>query len=202
MRTMYEDGIDQGAAGRDHHRGSAARHRGRLSRVPLFRYKALSARGEMLDGQMEAGNDAEVVVAPAGTGSPAGRSAAAPSESVGGDSAWRALLEAQAVRRTASGAVHPATGDPARRRPAAGPRAGASCWSCPRRGRSAARSLEPCATRCAAARRCRRRSSASTALFSRLYVNMVRAGEAGGSLHETLRGWPTTSSAVARCAAG
>ena len=28
--------------------------------MPLFRYKALNARGEMLDGQMEAASDAEV----------------------------------------------------------------------------------------------------------------------------------------------
>ena len=31
-------------------------------RQPLYRYKALNARGEVLDGQMEAASDAEVVL--------------------------------------------------------------------------------------------------------------------------------------------
>ena len=30
--------------------------------MPLYRYKALNARGEMLDGQMEAASDAEVAL--------------------------------------------------------------------------------------------------------------------------------------------
>ena len=30
--------------------------------MPLYRYKALNTRGEMLDGQMEAGSDSEVVL--------------------------------------------------------------------------------------------------------------------------------------------
>ena len=30
--------------------------------MPLYRYKALNTRGEMLDGQMEAANDAEVAL--------------------------------------------------------------------------------------------------------------------------------------------
>ena len=30
--------------------------------MPLYRYKALNTRGELLDGQMEAANDAEVVL--------------------------------------------------------------------------------------------------------------------------------------------
>ena len=40
----------------------------------------------------------------------------------------------------------------------------------------------PCATRCAAASRCRRRSTCIATIFSRFYVNIVRAGEAGGAL--------------------
>ena len=30
--------------------------------MPLYRYKALNSRGEMLDGQMEAASDGEVVL--------------------------------------------------------------------------------------------------------------------------------------------
>ena len=42
------------------------------------------------------------------------------------------------------------------------------------------------ATRCAAAPRSRRRWKRSAAVFSRFYVNMIRAGEAGGSLPDVL----------------
>src|SRR5690606_11833572 len=48
----------QGAGRRDHDRGSAAGDGRGL--MPLYRYKALNARGEVLDGQMEAGSDREV----------------------------------------------------------------------------------------------------------------------------------------------
>jgi general secretion pathway protein F len=56
----------------------------------------------------------------------------------------------------------------------------------PRTNARAARSPTS-ATWCAAARRCPTALERQHGLFSRLYVNMVRAGEAGGSLHETLQ---------------
>jgi general secretion pathway protein F len=93
-------------------------------------------------------------------------------------------VQAQAVRRCTAGAVHPAAGDAARR------------------GQPLDRALgillelpeDEVAKRTIADVRdaVRGGSALSTALdrqhgtFSRLYVNMVRAGEAGGSLHETL----------------
>ena len=44
-----------------------------------------------------------------------------------------------------------------------------------------------CAIPCAAARRCREALEQQHGMFSRLYVNMVRAGETGGSLDDTLQ---------------
>ena len=59
--------------------------------MPLFRYKALNARGEMLDGQMEAASNAEVVLRLQEQGHLPVEARLA-SEG-GGDSAWRALLQ-------------------------------------------------------------------------------------------------------------
>ena len=59
--------------------------------MPLYRYKALNTRGEMLDGQMEAVSDAEVVLRLQEQGHLPVETKLA-SEG-GGESAWRALFK-------------------------------------------------------------------------------------------------------------
>ena len=184
MRTMYEDGIVKAMQGDDDDRGSAARDAGRLSRMPLYPLQGLNAAARLLDGQMEAASDAEVIARAAGAGASAGRGQARRAN----------------ARRRRSGA---GCSSPSRSR-ARGWCSSPSSWRrCSARAsrwiarcsillelpedeaRQDARS-PTCATPCAAA------ASLSAALerqhgtFSRLYINMVRAGEAGGSLHETL----------------
>ena len=150
--------------------------------MPLYTYKALNARGELLHGQMEAASDAEVVqrlqeqghlpveARPAGEG--------------GGEAGWRALLKprpfagARLVQFTQQLATLLGAGQPL-------DRALTILLELPE-DEAAKRTVTE--VRDAV----RGGSSLSTALerqhgtFSRLYVNMIRAGEAGGSLHETL----------------
>ena len=150
--------------------------------MPLYTYKALNARGELLHGQMEAASDAEVVqrlqeqghlpveARPAGEG--------------GGEAGWRALLKprpfagARLVQFTQQLATLLGAGQPL-------DRALTILLELPE-DEAAKRTVTE--VRDAV----RGGSSLSTALerqhgtFSRLYVNMIRAGEAGGSLHDTL----------------
>ena len=150
--------------------------------MPLYTYKALNTRGELLHGQMEAASDAEVVqrlqeqghlpveARPAGEG--------------GGEAGWRALLKprpfagARLVQFTQQLATLLGAGQPL-------DRALTILLELPE-DEAAKRTVTE--VRDAV----RGGSSLSTALerqhgtFSRLYVNMIRAGEAGGSLHETL----------------
>jgi general secretion pathway protein F len=151
--------------------------------VPLFRYQALNARGELLEGQLEAASAAElaarlqeqghlpVQVVPAGTGT--------------GLASWRSLLRPapfageRLVRFTQQLATLLAAGQPLDRA----------------LGILMTQPDEPTARRIIADVRdaVREGASLSAALerqhgaFSRLYVNMVRAGEAGGSLAPTLQ---------------
>ena len=150
--------------------------------MPLYTYKALNTRGELLHGQMEAASDAEVVqrlqeqghlpveARPAGEG--------------GGEAGWRALLKprpfagARLVQFTQQLATLLGAGQPL-------DRALTILLELPE-DEAAKRTVTE--VRDAV----RGGSSLSTALerqhgtFSRLYVNMILAGEAGGSLHETL----------------
>ncbi|HIY69898.1 MAG TPA: type II secretion system F family protein [Candidatus Luteimonas excrementigallinarum] len=148
-----------------------------------FRYRALNARGEMLDGLMEAASEAEVVqrlqeqghmpveARPAGEG--------------GGTANWRALLRPKPfagqrlVQFTQQLATLLAAGQPLDRaltilldlpEDAAAKRTIVDIRDAVRGGSPLSQALE-------------RQHGA----FSRLYVNMVRAGEAGGSLHDTLQ---------------
>jgi len=151
--------------------------------MPLYRYKALNARGEMLDGQMEAASDGEVVLRLQEQGHLPIEAKLA-SEG-GGDSAWRALFKpkpfagARLVQFTQQLSTLLGAGQPL-------DRALTILLELPE---------DEIAKRTIADIRdaVRGGSSLSTALerqhgtFSRLYVNMVRAGEAGGSLQETLQ---------------
>ena len=151
--------------------------------MPLYRYKALNSRGETLEGQMEAASELEVAQRLQEQGHlpvearPAGEAGAGPS--------WHSLLRpkpftgqrlAQFTQQLATllGAGQPLD------------RALTILLELPE---------EPVARRTVAEIRdaVRGGSTLSGALerqhgtFSRLYINMVRAGEAGGSLEETLQ---------------
>ena len=59
--------------------------------MPLYRYKALNTRGEVLDGQMEAANDSEVVLRLQEQGHLPVEARLATEG--GGESSWRALFK-------------------------------------------------------------------------------------------------------------
>jgi len=151
--------------------------------MPLYRYKALNTRGEMLDGQMEAIGEAEVVarlqeqghlpvearLASEG-GEPRSLRALFQSNALGGER----LVQFTQQLATLLGAGQPLD------------RALTILLELPE-DEKARRTLADIRDTV------RGGVPLSTALerqhgvFSRLYVNMVRAGEAGGSLHETLQ---------------
>ena len=87
---------------------------------------------------------------------------------------------------TATGCSSPISWHPAAARASRWIARCGSCWNCPRA--SARRSWSSaCATACAAAVRCRAALDEEHGVFPKLYLSLVRAGEAGGSLEETLR---------------
>ncbi len=151
--------------------------------MPLYRYKALNNRGEVLDGQMEAGSDTEVVLRLQEQGHLPVEAKLAGSS--GGESAWRALFKSKPfggprlVQFTQQLATLLSAGQPL-------DRALSILLDLPE---------DDVARRTIADIRdaVRGGASLSTALerqhgaFSRLYVNMVRAGESGGSMQETLQ---------------
>lgn len=151
--------------------------------MPLYRYKALNSRGEVMDGQMEAASDAEVVTRLQEQGH-LPMEARLASESGAGPS-WRSLLSPKAfsgerlVQFTQQLATLLGAGQPL-------DRSLSILLDLPEddkaRGiisdiRDAVRSGAPLS---AALER-------QHGIFTRLYINMVRAGEAGGSLHDTLQ---------------
>ncbi|RNF84324.1 type II secretion system protein XpsF [Montanilutibacter psychrotolerans] len=150
--------------------------------MPLFNYKALNARGETLDGQMEAGSQVEVVQRLQEQGHLPIEARLA-SEG-GGASVWKDLFKAKPfagerlVQFTQQLATLLGAGQPL-------DRALTILLELPEDD-AAKRTLTD--VRDAV----RGGTSLSTALerqhgtFSRLYINMVRAGEAGGSMQETL----------------
>lgn len=151
--------------------------------MPLYHYKALNTRGEMLDGQMEAASDAEVALRLQEQGHLPVEAKLA-SESTGA-SAWRSLFKPRPfagerlVQFTQQLATLLGAGQPL-------DRALTILLDLPE-DEAAQRSIREIRDTV------RGGSALSTALerqhgvFSRLYVNMVRAGEAGGSLQETLQ---------------
>jgi general secretion pathway protein F len=150
--------------------------------MPLYHYKALNPRGELLDGQMEAASNAEVVARLQEQGHLPVEAKLASEAS--GASVWKGLFKtrpfagARLVQFTQQLATLLGAGQPL-------DRALTILLELPE-DELARRTIGD--VRDAV----RGGSSLSSALerqhgtFSRLYVNMVRAGEAGGSLHETL----------------
>lgn len=151
--------------------------------MPLYRYKALNARGETLDGQMEAASDAEVALRLQEQGHLPVEARLA--SEAGGEPAWKALFKPKAfagqrlVQFTQQLATLLGAGQPLDRalsillelpEDAAARRTISEV-------RDAVRSGVPLSTAL----------DRQHGTFPPLYVNMVRAGEAGGSLEETLQ---------------
>ncbi|MBB1059069.1 type II secretion system protein XpsF [Marilutibacter spongiae] len=150
--------------------------------MPLFNYKALNARGEMLEGQMEAASRDEVALRLQEQGHLPVE--ARPASEGGGGSLFKGLLKPRSfsgerlVQFTQQLSTLLGAGQPL-------DRALSILLELPE-DEAAKRTLTD--VRDAV----RGGTSLSTALerqhgtFSRLYINMVRAGEAGGSMQETL----------------
>lgn len=151
--------------------------------MALYRYKALNARGELLDGQMEAAGRDEVAARLQEQGHLPVEARLA--SEAGGESAWRALFKPKPfagdrlVQFTQQLATLLAAGQPLDRgltillelpEDEAARRTIGDIREAVRGGASLSSALER-----------------QHGVFGRLYVNMVRAGEAGGSLHETLQ---------------
>ena len=151
--------------------------------MALYRYKALNARGELLDGQMEAAGRDEVAARLQEQGHLPVEARLA--SEAGGESAWRALFKPKPfagdrlVQFTQQLATLLAAGQPLDRgltillelpEDEAARRTIGDIREAVRGGASLSAALER-----------------QHGVFGRLYVNMVRAGEAGGSLHEPLQ---------------
>jgi general secretion pathway protein F len=151
--------------------------------MPLYRYKALNARGELLDGQMDAASDAEVALRLQEQGHLPVEAKLA--SEAGGDSPWRTLFEPKPfagqrlVQFTQQLATLLGAGQPLDRalsillelpEDEVAKRTITDIRDAVRGGASLSAALD-------------RQHGA----FSRLFVNMVRAGEAGGNLSETLQ---------------
>jgi len=149
-----------------------------------YRYKALNAHGELFDGQMEAASEAEVAARLQDQGHMPMEARLA-TEGVAGASSWAALLRRKPfdggglVQFTQQLATLLGAGQPL-------DRALSILLELPEdeRTRRVVTDIRDIV---------RGGAPLSTALerqhgvFSRLYINMVRAGEAGGSLHDTLQ---------------
>ncbi|WP_057916902.1 type II secretion system protein XpsF [Lysobacter antibioticus] len=150
--------------------------------MPLYHYKALNARGELLDGQMEAASSTEVVQRLQEQGHLPVEAKLA--SEAGASSSWKALFKpkpftgARLVQFTQQLSTLLGAGQPL-------DRALTILLDLPEddTAKSTVADIRDAV---------RGGTSLSVALerqhgtFSRLYINMVRAGEAGGNLHETL----------------
>lgn len=150
--------------------------------MPLYHFKALNARGELLDGQMEAATDGEVVQRLQEQGHLPVEAKLA--SEVGAVSVWKGLFKPKPfsgprlVQFTQQLATLLGAGQPLDRaltillelpEDETAKRTIADVRDAVRGGASLSSALDR-----------------QHGTFSRLYINMVRAGEAGGSLHETL----------------
>ncbi|PZU18822.1 MAG: type II secretion system protein GspF, partial [Stenotrophomonas sp.] len=151
--------------------------------MPRYRYKALDARGDLLEGQMDAASEGEVIARLQEQGHlPVEAKPATGSAFEGGGwKQWRQrpFAGAALVQFTQQLATLLSAGQPLDRalsilmetpEDQRSQRVIADIRDSVRGGAPLSQALER-----------------QHGLFSRLYVNMVRAGEAGGSLHETLQ---------------
>lgn len=151
--------------------------------MPRYRYKALDARGDLLEGQMDASSEGEVIARLQEQGHlPMEATPATGSAFEGGSwKQWRQgpFAGATLVQFTQQLATLLGAGQPLDRalsilmetpEDQRSQRVIADIRDSVRGGTPLSQALER-----------------QHGLFSRLYVNMVRAGEAGGSLHETLQ---------------
>ncbi|NDK38030.1 type II secretion system F family protein [Pseudoxanthomonas gei] len=151
--------------------------------MPLYHYKALNTRGEVLDGQMEAASDVEVVARLQEQGHLPVEARLATEG--GGGGSLKSLFQAKPfagerlVQFTQQLATLLGAGQPLDRalsillelpEDEKARRTIADVRDAVRGGAPLSAALER-----------------QHGTFSRLYINMVRAGEAGGSLHETLQ---------------
>ena len=149
-----------------------------------YRYKALNTHGELFDGQMEAASEADVVARLQDQGHMPMEARLA-SEGVASASSWAALLRrrpldgAALVQFTQQLATLLGAGQPL-------DRALTILLDLPEdeRTRRVITDIRDVVRGGAALSTALERQHG---LFSRLYINMVRAGEAGGSLHDTLQ---------------
>ncbi|WP_312318481.1 type II secretion system F family protein [Stenotrophomonas sp.] len=152
--------------------------------MPQYRYKALNAHGEVFDGQMEAASEAEVAARLQDQGHLPMETRVAADGSAGAVS-WATLLRrkpfdgAALVQFTQQLATLLGAGQPL-------DRALGILLELPEdeRSRRVITDIRDIVRGGAALSTALERQHG---LFSRLYINMVRAGEAGGSLHETLQ---------------
>jgi general secretion pathway protein F len=150
--------------------------------VPLFRYKALSPAGEALDGQMEAASAAEVIAKLQDAGNIPVE--AKPADEAGGSGLAglfkRAEMSAaQVLQFTQQLATLLGAGQPL-------DRALQILLDLPETP-TARRVIERIRETVRGGAPLSQALEQQHGVFSRLYVNMVRAGEVGGSLHDTLK---------------
>jgi general secretion pathway protein F len=150
--------------------------------VPLFRYKALSPAGEALDGQMEAASAAEVIAKLQDAGNiPVEAKLADEAGGSGLSGLFRRseMTSAQVLQFTQQLATLLGAGQPLDRalqilldlpESATARRVIERIRETVRGGAPLSQALEQ-----------------QHGVFTRLYINMVRAGEVGGSLHDTLK---------------
>lgn len=150
--------------------------------MPLFRYKALSAVGEPLDGQMEAASAAEVIARLQDAGNIPVEAKPADDAAGGGLAGLFKRAEmsnAQVLQFTQQLATLLGAGQPLDRalqilldlpESATARRVIERIRETVRGGAPLSQALEQ-----------------QHGVFSRLYINMVRAGEVGGSMHDTLK---------------
>ena len=150
--------------------------------MPLYRYKALNAHGEMLDGQMEAASDADVVARLQEQGHLPVEARLA---SDGGNATlfqlWRrhAFAGERLVQFTQQLATLLGAGQPL-------DRALTILLDLPE-DEKARRTITDIRDAVRGGAPLSAALERQHGIFSRLYVNMIRAGEAGGSLHDTLQ---------------
>jgi len=152
--------------------------------MPQYRYKALNAHGELFDGQMDAASEADVAAKLQDQGHLPMEARLAGEGGAGGFS-WAALVRrkpfdgAALVQFTQQLATLLGAGQPL-------DRALGILLELPEdeRSRRVIADIRDVVRGGAALSTALERQHG---LFSRLYINMVRAGEAGGSLHDTLQ---------------